>query len=100
MHPPSRFSLFSFPPPCVWGSDRRRRMEMTKMPDLERRRFFGSSAVTVAASQLGLLAFSRRLEAMTQPNAEVPLQTSSGRSDIRPFRVSSPEEQLTDLRHR
>jgi pimeloyl-ACP methyl ester carboxylesterase len=76
------------------------RMEMTKMPDLDRRRFFGAAAATVAASQLGLLAFSRRLEAMTQPITEVPLQTSSVRSDIRPFRVSFPEQQLTDLRRR
>jgi len=37
---------------------------------------------------------------MTQPIAEGPLQTSSVRSDIRPFRVSVPEEQLTDLRRR
>ena len=37
---------------------------------------------------------------MTQPITEVPLQTSSNRSDIRPFRVSIPEEQLTDLRRR
>ena len=70
------------------------------MTDLERRRFLGSAAATVAAAQLGLPAFSRRLEAMTQPITEVPLQTSSNRSDIRPFRVSIPEEQLTDLRRR
>ena len=37
---------------------------------------------------------------MTQPIAEGPLQTTSVMSDIRPFRVSVPEEQLTDLRHR
>src|SRR5213592_1078006 len=75
-------------------------MEMTKMPDLDRRRFLGSAAVTVAAGQLGVLAFSRRLEAMTQPITEVPVQTSSVRSDIRPFHVSFPDEQLTDLRRR
>src|ERR1700674_1040740 len=75
-------------------------MEMTKMPDLDRRRFFGAAAATIAASQLGLLAFSRRVQAMTQPITEGPLQTSSVRSDIRPFRVSIPEEQLTDLRRR
>jgi pimeloyl-ACP methyl ester carboxylesterase len=75
-------------------------MEMTKMPDLDRRRFFGAAAATLAASQLGLLVFPRRLHAMTQPIAEGPLQTSSVRSDIRPFRVSIPEEQLADLRRR
>src|SRR5438874_2724225 len=75
-------------------------MEMTKMPDLDRRRFLGSAAATVAAGQLGVLAFSRRLEAMTQPITEVPLETGSVRSDIRPFHVSFPEEQLTDLPRR
>src|SRR6267143_5326947 len=70
-----------------------------QMPDLDRRRFLGSAAATVAAGQVGVLAFSRRLEAMTQPITEVPVQTSV-RSDIRPFHVSFPEEQLTDLRRR
>ena len=37
---------------------------------------------------------------MTQPIAEGPLQTGSARSEIRPFRVSIPEEQLADLRRR
>src|SRR6267143_5212768 len=71
-----------------------------QMPDLDRRRFLGSAAATVAAGKLGVLGFSRRLEAMTQPITEVPVETSSVRSDIRPFRVSFPEEQLTDLRRR
>jgi pimeloyl-ACP methyl ester carboxylesterase len=74
------------------------------MPDLDRRRFLGAAAATVAASQLGLFALPRRLEAMTepiiQPNTEVPLRTSNVRSDIRPFHVSFSEEQLTDLRRR
>ncbi|HEX6628997.1 MAG TPA: epoxide hydrolase [Gemmatimonadaceae bacterium] len=37
---------------------------------------------------------------MTQPITEVSTQTTSTRSDIRPFRVSVPEEQLVDLRRR
>ena len=37
---------------------------------------------------------------MTQPITEVPQQTSGVRSDIRPFHVGFPEEQLTDLRRR
>ena len=81
-------------------SECRPRMEMTKMPDLDRRRFFGAAAATFAASQLGLLVFPRRLQAMTQPIAEGSLETSNVRSDIRPFRVSVPEEQLADLRQR
>jgi pimeloyl-ACP methyl ester carboxylesterase len=74
------------------------------MPDLDRRRFLGAAAATVAASQLGLFAFPRRLEAMTepmiQPNTEAPPRTSNVRSDIRPFHVSFSEEQLADLRRR
>ena len=37
---------------------------------------------------------------MTQPITEVSTDTSSARSDIRPFHVSFPEEQLADLRRR
>src|SRR6476660_503616 len=73
------------------------------MSDLDRRRFLGAAAATVAASQLGLFAFPRRLEAMTepmiQPNTEAPLRTNV-RSDIRPFHVSFSDEQLADLRRR
>ena len=39
-------------------------------------------------------------EPTTQPITETPLQTSTVRSDIRPFHVSFAEEQLTDLRRR
>jgi pimeloyl-ACP methyl ester carboxylesterase len=73
------------------------------MPDLDRRRFFGAAAATVAASQLGLLAFPRRLEAMTEAMtgtlSDLPRQTTSG-PDIRPFHVSIPEADLADLRRR
>jgi pimeloyl-ACP methyl ester carboxylesterase len=73
------------------------------MPDLNRRRFLGAAAATVAASQLGLLAFPRRLEAMTGAMTgtltDVARQTSSG-TEIRPFHVSIPEADLTDLRKR
>src|ERR1700720_4729559 len=78
-------------------------MEMSKMPDLDRRHFLGAAAASVAAGQLGLLAFPRRLEAMTGEMTETPTdvarQTGSA-PDIRPFRVSFPEEQLADLRRR
>jgi pimeloyl-ACP methyl ester carboxylesterase len=70
------------------------------MPDLDRRRFLGTAAATLAASQLGLLAFPRRLQAMSQPMTEVPTETSGARSDIRPFHVSFSDEQLADLRRR
>src|SRR5439155_22271215 len=79
------------------------RMKVTTMSGLDRRHFFGAAAATVAASQLGLLAFPRRLEAMTGAMTgtltDVARQTGSG-PDIRPFHVSIPEADLADLRRR
>jgi pimeloyl-ACP methyl ester carboxylesterase len=73
---------------------------MSEMPDFNRRRFFGAAAATVAAAPLGLLTFSRRLEAMTETLTQVAPRTGKHRSDIRPFKVKVPEAQLTDLRRR
>jgi pimeloyl-ACP methyl ester carboxylesterase len=73
------------------------------MPDLDRRRFFGAAAATVAASQLGLLAFPWRLEAMTtmtEMPTDVARETGTGEADIRPFHVSFAEADLVDLRRR
>jgi pimeloyl-ACP methyl ester carboxylesterase len=73
---------------------------MSEDPDFNRRRFFAAAAATVAAGPLGLLTFSRRLEAMTETLTAVDRPTVNGRSDIRPFKVNIPEAQLTDLRRR
>src|SRR5258705_12297422 len=73
-----------------------------RMPDRDRRRFVGAAAATISASQLGLLAFPRTLEAMTgltENPTDVARQTGSA-PDIRPFHVSFSEEQLADLRRR
>jgi len=74
------------------------------MPDLDRRRFLGAAAATVAANQLGLLAFPGRLDAMTGAMTATPTdvaaQTGTGTTDIRPFRVSIPEADVVDLRRR
>src|SRR5215203_2141344 len=82
---------------------RRRAWRWHKMPDLDRRRFVGAAAVTVAASQLGLLALPRRLGAMTGAMTETPTdvarQTGSV-PDVRPFHVSFPDADLADLRRR
>jgi pimeloyl-ACP methyl ester carboxylesterase len=78
-------------------------MGMTKMPDLDRRRFVGAAAATVAASQLYPLAFSRRLEAMTGAIPETPTDVArqaGSAPEIRPFHVSIPEAELADLRRR
>jgi pimeloyl-ACP methyl ester carboxylesterase len=73
---------------------------MSETPDVNRRRFFGAAAAAVAAGPLGLLAFSRRLEAMTETLTEAARPTRGVQGDIRPFRVSFPPAQLTDLRRR
>src|SRR4051812_30392688 len=73
------------------------------MPDLDRRRFFGAAAATIAASQLGLFAFPRRLEAMTGTVPETMTDVarqSGGGPDIRPFQVNFSEAELADLRRR
>jgi pimeloyl-ACP methyl ester carboxylesterase len=73
---------------------------MSESPDFKRRRFVGAAAATVAAAPLGLLTFSKRLEAMTDTLIKVARQTGKVKDDIRPFKVNFPEAQLTDLRKR
>src|SRR3982751_6071285 len=80
------------------------RMEMTGMPDLDRRRFFTAAAASLAASQLGLLAFPGRFQAMTgsipETVTDAGRQFGTSKADVRPFHVSFPEEQLSDLKRR
>jgi pimeloyl-ACP methyl ester carboxylesterase len=73
---------------------------MSETPELNRRRFFGAAAATVAAGQLGLLSLSRRVQAMTDVMTEVAHEKGSAPNDIRPFRVSFPDADLADLRRR
>jgi pimeloyl-ACP methyl ester carboxylesterase len=73
---------------------------MSATPDFNRRRFFGVAAATVAAGPLGLFKFSTRVEAMTNVMTGVAQRTGSAKTDIRPFHVSFPAAQLTDLRRR
>jgi pimeloyl-ACP methyl ester carboxylesterase len=72
---------------------------MPEVPDLNRRRFVAAAAASVAASQLGLLGFSRRVNAMTSVMTEVEA-ASEKNTDIRPFRVKFSDEELADLRRR
>jgi pimeloyl-ACP methyl ester carboxylesterase len=72
---------------------------MPETPGFNRRRFFGAAA-TVAAGPLGLLTFSRKLDAMTDSLTAVARQTGTAKSDIRPFHVHFPDAELADLRHR
>src|SRR5215213_6197043 len=69
-------------------------------PEVNRRRFFGLAAATVAAGPLGLLKFSGRVEAMTDVMTGVAQRTGSDTAEIRPFHVHFPDAELTDLRRR
>jgi pimeloyl-ACP methyl ester carboxylesterase len=73
---------------------------LAKLSDFDRRRFFGVAAAAVAAGPLGLFKFSTRAEAMTNVMTSVAQRTGSAKTDIRPFHVSFPATQLTDLRRR
>jgi len=71
---------------------------MQKTLGLDRRRFCGAAAATVAAGPLGLpsLFFSGRCNAMNS----AAQQTGSDKTAIRPFHVNVPESELTELRRR
>src|SRR3989475_376374 len=73
------------------------RRVMAKEADVDRRRFVGVAAATVAAGPLGLLG---RVNAMTHVLTDVAQPTGSGATDIRPFRFKAPDADLTDLRRR
>jgi pimeloyl-ACP methyl ester carboxylesterase len=70
---------------------------MSDALDMNRRRFLGTAATTVATASLGLITLSRRLEAMTEALKDAAGQTAT---DLRPFKVSFSEEQITELRRR
>jgi pimeloyl-ACP methyl ester carboxylesterase len=70
---------------------------MSKESNLDRRRFVGVAAATVAAGPLGLFG---RVNAMTQALTDVAQPTGGGQTDIRPFRFTASEADLTDLRRR
>src|SRR5436305_11367811 len=71
---------------------------MSETPDINRRRFVASAATTVAASQLGVLAFSRRVQAMTSVLTDV--EKGSETTDVRPFQFKASDADLADLRRR
>src|SRR3989475_4687819 len=73
------------------------RRVMSKKPDVDRRRFVGVAAATVAAGPLGLFG---RVNAMTQALTDVAQPTGSGQTEIRPFRFTASDADLTDLRRR
>src|SRR5438445_11888067 len=68
--------------------DGERRHRMPKPPDVERRRFVGVAAATVAAGPLG---FVERVNAMTQALTDVAPPKGSDGTDIRPFRFKASD---------
>jgi pimeloyl-ACP methyl ester carboxylesterase len=73
---------------------------MPDTPDLARRRFCTVAAATVAAGPLGLVALSRRLNAMTETLTDGARQTYTSAPEIRPFRIHFTDAELADLRRR
>ena len=71
---------------------------MADIPDLNRRRFCTAAVAGVAASQLSLAAFAKRVMAMTDVMTEV--ETASEAGDIRPFRSKFSDADMTELRRR
>src|SRR5438094_4469332 len=73
------------------------RRVMSKKSDFDRRRFVRVTAAAVAAGPLGLFG---RVNAMTQALTDVAQPTGSGQTEIRPFRFTASDADLTDLRRR
>jgi hypothetical protein len=74
---------------------------ISKTPDFDRRRFCGVAAATAAAGPLGLLGFSRSVNAMTRPVTEGAQKAARDTAEIRPFpKLNVPEAELTELRRR
>src|SRR3954464_12642239 len=71
---------------------------MEEMPSLNRRRFCGAAAATVAAGPVGLpsLLLSERSTAMD----DVARQNGNDKTAIRPFHVNFPEADLVEMRRR
>jgi pimeloyl-ACP methyl ester carboxylesterase len=72
---------------------------MAETPGFTRRHFCKVAAAAVAAGSLNLHGF-RRVNAMTHVMTDGSQQTGSGKAEIRPFHVSFPEVELTELRRR
>jgi len=72
---------------------------MSDMPHVSRRRFCAAAA-SIAASRLGLIGFSGRMQAMTDVMPEVGTNEGTARAEIRPFRASFSDAELADLNRR
>ena len=71
---------------------------MSETPHLDRRRFCGVAALSVAAGPLGLIRISRSLNAMTDVMPEVTEHAEA--TDIRPFHNSFSDVEIAELRTR
>ena len=64
---------------------------MSEQTTLDRRRFLGTAAMTVATAQLGMVPIA---------GAQSGKVNATEETGIRPFHVKVPQEQITDLRRR
>jgi pimeloyl-ACP methyl ester carboxylesterase len=70
---------------------------MSHVPNLDRRRFVGLTAATLAAGPSGLLDVFRRINVMTEATKVAP---ETGTAAIRPYQVNFSEADVADLRKR
>src|SRR5438128_7494769 len=77
--------------------DGERRHDMSKPPDVDRRRFVGVTAATVVAGPLGLL---ERINTMTHAVTDVAQPKGRAGTEIRQFSFKASDADLADLRRR
>jgi len=73
---------------------------MSEQAGFTRRRFFSVAAATIATGPLGLVALSRRVDAMTEAQTAVAQPAAGGKAGVRPFQVKFLDGDLADLRKR
>lgn len=67
---------------------------------LDRRRFCGIAAASIAAGPNGLLGISRRLDAISDVPSGVEHRAELAEGEVRPFKVNFPDQDLADLKQR
>jgi pimeloyl-ACP methyl ester carboxylesterase len=79
---------------------------VSQLTKLDRRRFLGTAAMTIATAQFGMSSCARSNNATTsssernQPMPQTQEVTGSGTTAVRPFHINVPEMELVDLRRR
>ena len=74
----------------------RKTTRMPTKPSLDRRRFCAAAATAITAAPLGLFGFADSSEA----SSTMPVNAGPENDAVRPFHVSVPERELSELRRR